>query len=64
MHPIVRIITAKTEQEREAAREDLAQENARRPTDREIALEFLKECTDFQGAPLTLDDKGAIVTRQ
>lgn len=64
MNPLVRIITAKSEVEREAARESLAQQNAARPTDREIVLAFLQECTDLQGAPLTLDDNGAIVTRQ
>lgn len=62
---IIDIILAKTDQERDAARAALLKANAEAPTDREVVLEFLKDCTAMDtGAPLTLDDAGVIVTLQ
>lgn len=64
MHPFVEIILAKTDAERDAARAALHKSNAEMPTDREAISAFLKDCTALDGAPLTLDDAGAVVTLQ
>jgi hypothetical protein len=64
MHPFVKIILAETEADRDVARAALHKANADAPTDREVIGEFLKDCTTLDGAPLTLDDDGAIVVLQ
>lgn len=65
MHPFAKIVLAKSEAERDAARTELHKANATRPTDREPVAAFLKDCTAMDtGAPLTLDDSGAVVTLQ
>jgi hypothetical protein len=64
MHPFVKIILAATEKERDAVRTTLHKSNSEAPTDREVIQAFLKDCTTLDGAPLTLDDTGAVVTLQ
>ena len=64
MHPFVKIILAETEVERDAARAALHKANAEAPTDREIMEDFLRNCTTLNGAPLILNDAGAVVTLQ
>ena len=64
MHPFVKIILAATETERDAARAALHTSNAEAPTDREVIQTFLKDCATLDGAPLTLDDAGSVITLQ
>jgi len=64
MHPLVKIILAENEAERDAARVALHKANAEAPTDREVIGAFLNDCTTLDGAPLTLDDAGVVVTLQ
>jgi hypothetical protein len=64
MSLLINIILATTEEERAQAIEALEMHNAAAPSDRELVLEFLKKCTDLDGAPLTLDDDGRITTLQ
>ncbi len=65
MHPFVKIILAETEVARDAARAELHKANADAASDREVVMAFLKDCTAMDtGAPLTLDDAGAVVTLQ
>lgn len=64
MPSIISILLEKTEEKRETASDALAAHVAAQPTDREVVLSFLKNCTDMQGAPLTLADNGSVVTLQ
>ena len=64
MASITDIICAATPEAYEAACAALRKANAEAPTDREVLQSFLANCTTLEGVPLTLDDKGAIVTLQ
>ncbi len=64
MHSFTKIVMAEAEAERDAARDALRKANTEAPTDHEAIAAFLKECTTHDGAPLTLDDTGAVVTLQ
>jgi len=64
MSLLMNLILATTEEERDQAKDALQKHNAAAPSDREVVLEFLKKCTDLDGAPLTLDDNGHITTLQ
>jgi hypothetical protein len=61
---ITDLICARTDEEREVARTALQKRNAEAPSDREVLATFLKSCVTMDGAPLTLDDAGAVVTLQ
>lgn len=63
MSSITAIILAKTDEEREAARQALAKRNAEVPSDWEVVAAFLKSCTTLDGKPLALDECGQIVER-
>ena len=64
MSSISAIVLAKTDEERDLARDALHKANAEAPSDREVVLDFLKDCTTLDGAPLTLDETGAVVVLQ
>ena len=64
MHPFIKIILAETEAERDLARAALFKSNTQAPTDHEASVAFLKDCTTLEGAPLTVDDTGAVVSLQ
>ena len=60
LHPVVKIMLAETEVERDAARAALHRANAQAPTDRQVIGEFLKDCTTMDGESLTLNDAGEV----
>ena len=64
MQLLINIILAKDESAKSAAYAALHKRNAELPSDREAIQSFLKDCTTLAGAPLTLDESGAVVTLQ
>lgn len=62
MASITDIICARTDEEREVAREALANANAEASTDFEVLADFIKGCTTLDGKQLGLDERGHVVT--
>lgn len=62
MASITDIICARTDEEREAARDALARSNAEAPTDFDVLAGFIKDSTTLDGKPLGLNERGHVVT--
>lgn len=60
MHPFVKLIVADTEAERVQALNRLEQIRLETPSDREMVIGFLKDCTSMGGASLTLNNAGTV----